>query len=152
MMLSLVPRYRSLLAASLFSLVVLGSTAGAVFQTTHGTWFESLAKSCTNTTSCFLTAFTAVPVGRTHIARTVSCRIWVPNNAVVTGLYITGNLGTTWLDVGPPQTVWSTRKDYYVTLEISTPFKTGQVPNIALSSSVAGAMNMNCTLSGDVKL
>jgi hypothetical protein len=79
-MLRLSPSFASTpcrLAALSLALVLLAPSAGAVPQISQGTWTEYVNQVCYTTYDCSAT-FTAVPTGKTLIARNISCRLAMP--------------------------------------------------------------------------
>ncbi len=143
-----VRRYRALAAFSL-GLAAFAPPAGAA-QISAGTWIETVGKSCPNTQFCFVD-FSAVPAGKTLIARNVACRLVIPNTASNALLYLGAGGKLSYLVPGTPIRV-GTGLQYYLNTEIFVPFVAGVNPKVAYTATaVIASIYLSCTLSGELK-
>jgi hypothetical protein len=136
-------------AAVALGLAALATSAGAAPQISQGTWYEGRSTNCTGALSCTL-SLTAIPAGKTLIARNLACRLTTPRSGIVTGFSLSG-VGTTFVPVGLPQYTSSSTRYYYVNAEIFSTFIAAQIPRVSFSSIPSGNLSLTCSLSGELK-
>ena len=137
-------------AVAVITLATFALPAGAAPQIEHGTWIDSLSKLCGGTFTC-TGIFTAVPAGKTLIARNISCRITIPTQYSALAIGLTGNNKVVNLVFGP-SIVQGSSEYYVVNTEIFDPFKAGAIPTVNYTSNAtAPSTRLNCTLSGELR-